>query len=72
MTVASPDAATSLRSRFGDLVSRYVPIVRWLPRYQRTDLVPDAIASLTSWAVMVPVALAFASLAGVPPESATG
>jgi MFS superfamily sulfate permease-like transporter len=68
MSAATADPTTSLRSRIGDLASRCVPIVRWLPQYQRADLVPDAIASLTSWAVMVPVALAYASLAGVPPE----
>jgi len=47
---------------------RYVPIVRWLPRYERSDLGPDLVAGLTTWGVMVPVALAYATLAGLPPE----
>jgi sulfate permease, SulP family len=50
------------------LVQRYVPIIRWLPRYERADLAPDLVSGLTSWGVMVPVALAYASLAGLPPE----
>jgi high affinity sulfate transporter 1 len=47
---------------------RYVPMVRWLPRYERSDLWPDLVAGLTTWGVMVPVALAYATLAGLPPE----
>jgi sulfate permease, SulP family len=45
-----------------------MPIAGWLPRYSRADLRPDLVAGLTSWGVMVPVALAYASLAGLPPE----
>jgi high affinity sulfate transporter 1 len=50
------------------LTARYVPISRWLPAYQRAWLRPDLVAAVTSWGVMVPVALAYAGLAGVPPE----
>jgi sulfate permease, SulP family len=47
---------------------RYLPIARWLPAYPREWLRQDFVASLTSWGVMVPVALAYAGLAGVPAE----
>jgi len=47
---------------------RFVPIVGWLPGYPRTWLRPDLIAAVTSWGVMVPVALAYAGLAGVPSQ----
>jgi len=50
------------------LVARYVPISRWLPAYPREWLRHDLVAAVTSWGVMVPVALAYAGLAGVPPE----
>ena len=50
------------------LAARYVPITQWLPAYPREWLRSDLIAALTSWGVMVPVALAYAGLAGVPPE----
>jgi MFS superfamily sulfate permease-like transporter len=48
-------------------VPRFIPILRWLPAYDRTSLPPDVLAGITSWGVMVPVALAYASLAGLPP-----
>jgi sulfate permease, SulP family len=50
------------------LLRRYVPILVWLPAYPRSDLRADLIAGLISWAVMVPVALAYAGLAGMPAE----
>jgi sulfate permease, SulP family len=50
------------------LLPRFVPITGWLRRYDRGDLGPDAISGLVGWGVMVPVALAYASLAGLPPE----
>ena len=51
-----------------DLAARYVPISRWLPDYPKAWFRPDLTAAVTSWGVMVPVALAYAGLAGVPPE----
>lgn len=50
------------------LLARYVPIIRWLPAYDRANLRVDAIAGVVGWGVMVPVAMAYAGLAGVPPE----
>jgi high affinity sulfate transporter 1 len=50
------------------MLRHYVPILTWLPAYPRDALRPDLVAGLTSWGVMVPVALAYAGLAGVPPE----
>lgn len=47
-------------------IGRYVPITAWLTTYPRDWLRLDLIAALTSWGVMVPVALAYASLAGMP------
>ena len=46
-----------------------MPIVRWLPGYDRANLRFDAIAGIVSWGVMVPVAMAYAGLAGMPPET---
>jgi high affinity sulfate transporter 1 len=67
---ADPAAATPPeRLDVRRVVARYVPIVRWLPGYDRADLRFDAIAGLVSWGVMVPVAMAYAGLAGMPPET---
>jgi MFS superfamily sulfate permease-like transporter len=63
-----PTPASDRRAALLRLVPRYVPIIGWLPRYHRADLGPDVLGGLTSWGVMVPVALAYASLAGLPPE----
>ena len=49
-------------------ITHHVPILTWLPAYRRSDLRPDLIASVISWAVGVPVALAYAGLAGMPAE----
>ena len=48
---------------------RFVPISVWLASYQQGFLVPDLIAAMTVWALMVPEAMAYASLAGMPPET---
>ena len=66
---APSDDADPARARIRQVVVHYVPIIRWLPAYPRDWLRPDLVAALTSWGVMVPVALAYAGLAGVPPES---
>ncbi len=47
-------------------VARVLPIVNWLPRYQRSWLRPDLIAGITVAALVVPKALGYASIAGVP------
>jgi sulfate permease, SulP family len=60
--------APALSEALADLAARYVPISQWLPGYPKAWLRPDLTAGVTSWGVMVPVALAYAGLAGVPPE----
>ena len=47
----------------------FLPIARWLPRYQTRWLGLDLIAGLTLAAYAVPVSLAYAGLAGLPPET---
>lgn len=45
------------------------PIVEWLPQYERSWLRPDLVAGLTLAAYAIPVSLAYASLAGLPPQA---
>jgi high affinity sulfate transporter 1 len=40
----------------------------WLRGYSRTWLTRDLVAGLTLWALVVPEAMAYASIAGVPPQ----
>ncbi len=45
----------------------WMPIIKWLPDYQRSWLRGDLIAGATVWAVLIPLALAYAGLVGVDP-----
>ncbi|MDH3728129.1 MAG: solute carrier family 26 protein [Myxococcales bacterium] len=44
-----------------------LPILRWLPAYQRSDLGADTIAGLTTAVMLIPQAMGYAMLAGLPP-----
>ena len=46
------------------------PILSWVPGYQRSWLRFDIIAGLTVCAILVPEGMAYAQLAGMPPEYA--
>jgi SulP family sulfate permease len=48
-------------------VRSWLPILTWLPEYQRSWLRGDLIAGATIWAVLIPLALAYSALAGVNP-----
>ena len=48
----------------------YLPILSWLPKYERSWLRPDLIAGLTVVALLVPEGMAYAELAGLPPQTA--
>ncbi|MGF1596894.1 MAG: SulP family inorganic anion transporter [Acidimicrobiales bacterium] len=50
------------------LPARILPILAWAPRYERRDLRSDVAAGLTVGAMLVPQAMAYALLAGLPPE----
>jgi high affinity sulfate transporter 1 len=43
-----------------------VPIADWIPGYQKTWLRPDLLAGLTTAAVVIPKAMAYATIAGLP------
>jgi len=49
-------------------VAEILPILSWAPRYDRTDLRSDLAAGLTVGAMLVPQAMAYALLAGLPAE----
>lgn len=51
-------------------IARYLPIAGWLRGYPRRWLRRDLIAGLTVWALLLPEGLAYAELAGLPPEFA--
>ncbi len=49
-------------------LKRNIPILSWLPAYDRSWLTADAIAGLTVWGLVVPEAMAYAGVAGLPPQ----
>jgi sulfate permease, SulP family len=53
----------------GTRVARWVPIVGWLPAYRRGWLSADVIAGFTLWGLLIPEMIAYASLAGLPPQA---
>lgn len=50
-------------------LARYLPIIGWLPKYDRSWLSVDIIAGLTLWGLVVPEAMAYAGIAGLPPQA---
>lgn len=61
---SAPSAAPTAGEPSG--LARHIPLLHWLPRYERSRLGRDTVAALSVWALLVPSALAYASLAGVP------
>ena len=47
----------------------YVPIVSWLRAYPRAWLRDDLVSGVVVGAIMIPVAMAYAQMAGVPPQA---
>jgi len=46
-----------------------LPVIQWLPQYEKNWLRPDFVAGLTLAAYAIPVSLAYASLAGLPSQA---
>ncbi len=50
------------------LPAKILPILNWLPSYRREDLAGDMMAGLVVAIMLVPQSMAYALLAGLPPE----
>jgi SulP family sulfate permease len=57
----STESTTGIRTIF--------PILSWLPSYDRSWLTTDIIAGLTLWGLVVPEGMAYAGIAGLPPQA---
>ncbi len=52
----------------GRRIEKYVPLIGWITTYQRAWLRDDLVSGVVVGAIMIPVAMAYAQMAGVPPE----
>ena len=50
-------------------LNRYVPSIGWMRTYPREWLRDDLVSGLVVGMIMVPVAMAYAQMAGVPPQA---
>jgi sulfate permease, SulP family len=57
-----------MESRTDDALAVLLPPLRWIPQYRPCWLAGDAIAGVTLAAYAIPVSLAYATLAGLPPH----
>ncbi len=59
---------TLTRQKSKRTLKSFFPILSWLPEYKASLLQPDIIAAVTVWALLVPEAMAYAGIAGMPPQ----
>jgi MFS superfamily sulfate permease-like transporter len=50
--------------------SGLLPILNWLPNYEMSWLRTDILAGLTVLALLIPEGMAYAEIAGMPPQTA--
>ncbi len=53
----------------GKRIGRYIPIIGLIRSYQRAWLRDDLVSGVVVGAIMIPVAMAYAEMAGVPPQA---
>lgn len=58
-----------MRSLTARKLASWMPILHWLPTYQKSWFRFDLIAGLTVWALVVPQAIAYAQIANLPPQA---
>ena len=72
MIKRSPDVktlSTLLKQVMNDRIRQRFPILDWLPGYKLNYLKGDAVAGITLAFFVIPTSMAYASLAGLPPET---
>jgi sulfate permease, SulP family len=64
-----PDAGSRKHARLAARLTGFVPAVSWIPGYEPAWFSRDAVAGFTIWGLLVPEMIAYASLAGLPPQA---
>ncbi len=57
-----------MTSRIPDWAVRHLPFLLWLPSYRMSFLKADSVAAITGATLVLPQGIAFAAIAGLPPE----
>jgi sulfate permease, SulP family len=55
--------------RYDRRLKRFIPLIGWIATYERTWLRDDLVSGVVVGAIMIPVAMAYAQMAGVPPQA---
>ena len=63
------ETQSETHSKPSSSIARLIPILSWLPHYNRAWLVADIIAGLTLWGLVVPEGMAYAGIADLPPQA---
>src|SRR5690554_1756017 len=50
-----------------NILTKFLPVLEWLPQYKREDLPGDLSAGLTVGIMLIPQGMAYAMLAGLEP-----
>lgn len=58
----------NFRNKFKEELSKHIPAAKWLSEYNLKLLGSDGVSGLTLAAYAIPVSLAYATLAGLPPQ----
>jgi len=66
--VMMEDPPVRVAGRIGKLVKSRIPILSWLPKYSLEWLVSDMIAGITVGLTVIPQGIAYAIVAGLPPQ----
>lgn len=66
MSAAAPHSRSHARL---SALAGLVPILTWLPKYNRTNLRADIVAGIAIWALVIPQHIAYAQIAGLPPQA---
>jgi SulP family sulfate permease len=68
MAVSNPSERPATIQQNHSGLKRYLPFLDWLVHYQRSDLTGDMMAGVIVTIMLVPQSMAYAMLAGLPPQ----
>lgn len=66
---STPTSSFASRLKVPSTIKSYLPILQWAPAYQRKELANDLLAGLIVAIMLVPQGMAYALLAGLPPQA---